>query len=290
MTNKKNEPQMGIIDNLSKTKEEKTRALNKCVYGDRIREFRLMRGMNQPQLAAKLGITKNSITNWEAGTSRPEFDTIVRLCTVLDISADTFFRLPNRADTLSGQEWELIRNYRSLSKYDRKTVSNLVDTLIDNNVQVFREECEQSFTRLSVSPLAASAGTGNPLYDTYEQNYVYLRINRDVCRADEIISVTGNSMYPTFADGDALLVEHTSNIALGEIGIFVVAGEGYVKEYRADGLHSHNPKYETIFANEDDNVRCIGRVLGVVSNDLYASPKEQAVLDEIYAKIRIRKK
>ncbi len=290
MANEKIEPRKGKITKLPSAKVEKTKALNKSVYGNRIREFRLLRGMNQPQLAAVLGITKNSITNWEAGTSRPELDNIVKLCAAVDISADTFFNILNRADTLSVSEWELIRSFRVLSKYDRKTVFSLVDAMIDNDAQAFREECEQNFELLSISPLAASAGTGNPLYDAYERQHVYLRVNRDVCRADEIITVNGDSMYPTFADGDALLVEHTCNITPGEIGIFVIAGEGYVKEYQLDGLHSHNLTYKTIRPSEDDNVRCIGRVLSVVSENWFASPKEQGVLDEIYAKKHNKRK
>jgi hypothetical protein len=48
-----------------------------------------------------------------------------------------------------------------------------------------------------------------------------------------------------------------------------------VKEYQRDGLHSHNPKYKTIRPTEDDNIHCIGRVLGVVDDNWRATPEEQ---------------
>ena len=83
-----------------------------------------------------------------------------------------------------------------------------------------------------------------------------------------------------------LFVEHTSSVDPGEIGVFVCAGEGYVKEYQKYGLHSHNPKVKTIHPTEDDNVHCVGRVLGVIGEDQLATAKEQRVLDEIYAKRR----
>ena len=118
---------------------------------------------------------------------------------------------------------------------------------------------------------------------TYERNYVFLRNSRSVCRADTVITVTGDSMLPTFRDGDELLVEYTPEIREGEIGIFVVAGEGFVKEYRSDGLHSHNPKYKTIRPMQDDNFRCVGRVLGAVTEDMLATPQELAVLSEVYS-------
>lgn len=112
---------------------------------------------------------------------------------------------------------------------------------------------------------------------------MFLRNSRSVCRADTIITVTGDSMLPTFRDGDELLVEYTPEIREGEIGIFVVAGEGFVKEYRSDGLHSHNPKYKTIRPMQDDNFRCVGRVLGAVTEDMLATPQELAVLSEVYS-------
>ena len=93
-------------------------------------------------------------------------------------------------------------------------------------------------------------------------------------------------MEPTFYDGDMLLIQHSQEIRIGEIGIFVADGDGYVKEYRADGLHSHNPKYPVLRFTEDDNVRCVGRVLGVLSEKQFASKEDI----QIYKEIHIRKK
>jgi len=263
-------------------KNESSKEQNKRIFGEKIRKYRLLRGMNQPKLAAHLGVTKNSITNWESGVSRPEFDTVAQLCRVLDISADEFFGLPNRVETLAFEEREHVRRFRTLTKYERKSVDKLIDAMIEGSELAFRGECEKNFERLSRAALPASAGTGMPLTETGEREYVYLRVNRDVCRADEVITVTGDSMLPTFLDGDELLVEHTEALEPGEIGVFVVAGEGYVKEYQRDGLHSHNLKYKTIRPTEDDNIHCIGRVLGVVEDNWRATPEEQAVLDEIH--------
>ena len=288
MPRKKEPYAIGNIQQLP-VKAESVKGQNKRIYGDKIRAFRLLRGMNQPKLAALLGVTKNSVTNWESGVSRPEFDTLAQLFQALDISADEFFGLPNRVETLAFEEREHLRNFRTLSKYERMSIDKLIDSMIENKELAFREECEKGFERLCRASLPASAGTGMPLTETNEREYIYLRVNRDVCRADEVITVRGDSMLPTFADGDDLLVEHIKALEPGEIGIFVVAGEGYVKEYQRDGLHSHNPKYKTIRPTEDDNIRCVGRVLGGVEDGWRATTKEQAVLDEIYSSKRHKK-
>ena len=79
-----------------------------------------------------------------------------------------------------------------------------------------------------------------------------------------MISVGGDSMEPTYHDGDKVFVEKCDSVDAGEIGIFVVNGEVFIKE-RGDGcLISHNEKYKPIRISEHDSVFCCGRVLGRV--------------------------
>ena len=55
----------------------------------------------------------------------------------------------------------------------------------------------------------------------------------------------------------------------------------FVKEYQPDGLHSHNPEYPVLHFSDGDDVRCVGRVLGVVDPDQYANDVELEMLEEI---------
>jgi len=272
-----------VMDAFPKKKAEHTKLQNKAVFGDKIRAYRTAKGLSQPQLAELLGVTKNAITNWEAGTARPDLAMIPALCSHLGISTDSFFGVTRKEDMLTKPEREHMRNYRTLNRYERRSVDALIVSMIKNADLALREECEKSFSHILRSQLPVSAGTGEPLEDNYDQDYVFLRNSRSVCRADTIITVSGDSMLPTFHDGDDLLVEFTETLSSGEIGIFIVAGEGYVKEYQADGLHSHNPKYRTIRPGLDDNFRCIGRVLDVVTPDMLPTDRELVILNEIYS-------
>ena len=68
------------------------------------------------------------------------------------------------------------------------------------------------------------------------------------------------AMEPDFYDGDILLVEPATDLRIGEVGIFYVDGNSYVKEFGHDELISANPAYAPIPLNEDS--RCMGRVIG----------------------------
>ena len=77
--------------------------------------------------------------------------------------------------------------------------------------------------------------------------------------ANFAIGVNGNSMEPTYFDGDTVLIKKQSKINIGEIGIFMIDGEAYVKELGDGVLISHNKKYADI--QIDDSTICIGKVI-----------------------------
>ena len=71
-------------------------------------------------------------------------------------------------------------------------------------------------------------------------------------------------MEPTYHDGDKVFVEKCDSVDVGEVGIFVVNGDVYIKELGNNCLISHNEEYKPIRIGENDSVYCCGRVIGVV--------------------------
>ena len=59
----------GNIVSLAGHKKEKLHALNREMYGEVIRTWRQHRGISQTQLTEALGLSKNLVSNWEAGGS-----------------------------------------------------------------------------------------------------------------------------------------------------------------------------------------------------------------------------
>lgn len=66
-------------------------------------------------------------------------------------------------------------------------------------------------------------------------------------------------MEPLYNDGDILLIEPTCQIEVGEIGIFIIDGEAYVKKFGNGELISLNKGYGNISITEYSN--CMGRVV-----------------------------
>ena len=58
------------------------------MLGQRIYELRIARGWNQVQLAEKLSITKQTVSNWENDNIQPSIEMLIRLATLFNVSAD----------------------------------------------------------------------------------------------------------------------------------------------------------------------------------------------------------
>ena len=242
-------------------------------YGELIRRQRRSKKMSQEELGALVSVGKNAVGAWEAGRSRPDVGSVPVICRALDLSLDEFFGLQETARIDPGNQLEtneaseLIRRYAALNPYNRQVVMREMDMLYD--MQEDNKKAPRKVIRLYLNDLPASAGPGETL-EAARGEEVYLYADPVTESADEIIRVNGNSMEPTYRDGDHVLVRHAASLREGEIGIFVTGDTGYIKEYRRDGLYSHNPAYAPIIFSEGTEVRCIGRVIGTVSQEDWA--------------------
>ena len=235
-------------------------------YGEIIRRRRTALGLNQAELAERVGVSRNTVAGWETNHSRPDLGTLPALCRALKISLNAFFGLEKKH---TAEENRVLEVFSELEAQDRESILWQMEALRDRRAEQRRMNEPVQIPKVVTlfrNELGAAAGFGAALGEAQGEKMVLLA-DRDTERADEVITVCGRSMEPTFYDGDQVLVQHTKELREGEIGIFLVDNEGYIKEYRKDGLHSHNPEFRTMTFHEDQSVRCIGRVIGKVKEE-----------------------
>ena len=240
-------------------------------YGELIRRQRKAKNMNQEELGSLVRVGKNAVGAWEAGRSRPDVASVPVICEALDLSLEEFFGfsgLKTSAARLDQAELdEVARKYSALNRYNRKVVLREMDVLKEMQ-ESMASPAPRKVIRIFRNELAASAGPGEIL-EAARGEETYLFANPLTEAADEIIRVNGNSMEPTFYDGDLVLVKHAASVRPGEIGVFICGNTGYIKESRKDGLHSHNPAYPVMKFALSEEVRCVGRVLGKAGPELF---------------------
>ena len=166
------------------------------------------------------------------------------------------------ADTVTRSEIEHITKFRSLDSYGKRAVSSVLDVEYERCQSGEAEEGTVRYITINRSFLSASAGAGEYLN---EGNYEPREFpdTPQARQADVVIPVSGRSMEPLFHDGDELYVRKQPSVEVGEIGIFVKNGEGFVKQAGEDRLISLNPEYDDIYTNGEP-IMCFGKVIGKV--------------------------
>ena len=88
-------------------------------YGEAIRERRKSLGINQADLASRIGVSRNAVAGWETGHSRPDLDTIPPLCGALGMTLESFF---GAGTSRTRQENRMLSLFRSLEDRDREAL------------------------------------------------------------------------------------------------------------------------------------------------------------------------
>ena len=231
--------------------------------GDRIKEYRLIRGMTQQDIADALGESSGRVIyNWEKGIGRPDCDKLAKLCDLLGVSADELIGCKSMAQRPTATEWTTLQKYRALDEHGKGVVDYMIDSEYKRVVALVKKPKPRMY-KIDWFTLPASAGTGNIL-DSDLAEELLVPESAEAEQADFVISVGGDSMEPTYHDGDKVFVEKCDSVDIGEIGIFVVNGDVYIKELGNKCLISHNEKYKPIPLTENDSIYCCGKVIGIV--------------------------
>lgn len=256
-------------------------------YIDRIKKIKSEKKITNDRLSEMTEIPLGTLSKILAGISdSPKLSNIVAICAALECSVDYILTgIPENTNnyTLDDREINMIENYRKLDAHSRELVSMVISKeserlsadLSDKRIasrraiekgSIIRANAMKSAVGLSrrsieLYDLPVSAGPGVYLFET-QSTGINIPDNAETASADFALRIKGNSMEPKYRDGDVLLVEECDSVEYGELGIFLLDGDGYFKKYGGDRLISLNPEYSDILLKNFDEVTCCGRVVG----------------------------
>lgn len=219
--------------------------------------------MSIDDLVAKSGIPKGTLSKITAGiNTNPTLSTVETLCKALKCSINDAVGFVSESDSFTIDEQKMIKKYRALDEHGKKIVDFVLNEEYDRSTEQGEEVIQTNCIILTMYEDAVSAGTGEYLDDG---RCVEITVDDTPLtqRADFVLRVSGDSMEPTYYDGDKVLVESTTELQYGDIGIFILEGEGYIKEYRPEGLYSHNTKYG-IKKTGEGRCEVVGKVIGKI--------------------------
>ena len=183
------------------------------MFKDMLRVLRIKAGMNQEELAKRIGCAKSTISMYENGAREPNFETLEAIADIFNVDMNTLI--------------------------DRRQSQNQA-----NSLTVLPAD------KIFMRPLynSVAAGFGAQAEDTIV-SYIPTFISNSLEKDKYIwVNVEGDSMSPLIDDGSKILIRMQDSVDSGQIAVVLIDGEEAVVkkiEYGKDYIEliSINPYY-----------------------------------------------
>lgn len=244
-------------------------------FGDNLIAIRKSRGMTRKALAEQLNIPYTTLRNYETGQREPGHKTLIALAKFFSVSVDELIGLKNNETQKNAVQKidtadSIANRYKTLDQHGKQVVCAVISEEESRMRSLQKPALEDNVIHVHWNDQPASAGEGFDLSDEHMEDWL-VRYNELTRKADFCLNIQGHSMEPKFHDGDIALIRQQPAVDVGEIGLFVVDGKGYIKKQGPDRLISLNPDYDDVWPGEFSDAQCVGKVLGVLDPDWIVS-------------------
>lgn len=193
------------------------------VIGNRIAEARKRAGMSLVAFSEFLksygvSVQDAALSKWETGRSIPNAYQLMAICCALGLEDEPQYFIGSSPRPLNEAGLQKLADYKA----------DLIATGKYKPQAKTRPSIR--YREMPVSELPVSAGTGAFLD---EGSFVMKRIPEDSIPdgAEFGIYISGNSMEPVYHDGQLIWVQKCAELCVGQVGVFVYDGDGYIKVY-----------------------------------------------------------
>ncbi|GLB79798.1 helix-turn-helix domain-containing protein [Streptococcus alactolyticus] len=214
---------------------------------EKLKQKREELGLEQQELAERIGVSKQAYFKWEKGLSKPTKANIAKLEKVLKVPEGYL------------SEDEISSLYKQLTEPNQEKAITYVRDLVSSQKVISIAEKRSEYHVYE----KLSAGIGASVYGDLDYDVVYY--NEELPH-DFASWVDGNSMEPTYQNGEVALIRETGFDYDGAVYAVVWDSQTYIKKvYREEeGLRlvSINKDYPDKFAPFDENPRVVGKIVG----------------------------
>ena len=238
------------------------------MIGKKLKELRKQKGLTIAEAAEIFNVSTRTYTYYEAEGREPNIEMLCKLADYYNTTVDYLLGRPVPPPPtledmlehydLSDTERKFFALYVKIERRYRESLVEAIETAAE------KPDSRCVVVYLPVSEAKVSAGTGVYVadYNTWEK-LPFIDTGAHDLDGCYVLCIKGDSMEPKFFDGDHIIVDPEQIPEEGEIGIFVIGDEGFVKMLGHGCLRSLNKKYDDIPITED--TRSCGKVLGTIA-------------------------
>ncbi|CAC9424743.1 repressor-like protein [Staphylococcus aureus] len=234
-------------------------------FKDRLKQIMSERKISQSELSRRTGIGRNSISDYLNGKYEAKQDKVFELAKALNVN-EAWLMGFDISKNRKIENNDIASIYSKLTPPRQKNVLNYANEQLDEqntkgdnivDINLYKQD------RIAVNVNGCvSAGVGERLHG---ETLFTEMVKAPIPPHDLALKVNGDSMEPMFKDGEIIFVEKTHNIKNGQIGIFIIEEEAYVKKVFVEDdrltLVSLNKEYRDLHFYRNESVRLVGKVI-----------------------------
>ena len=99
------------------------------MFNEKLKNARKQKGLSQAELGKLLGVQAQTVGRWETGKSKPNLETINKLCEALDVPLRYFINEERVDYQLTLEEAFVINKYRELNDDGKQMIINLLNMI-----------------------------------------------------------------------------------------------------------------------------------------------------------------
>lgn len=99
------------------------------MFNEKLKVVRKRRYLSQTELGKLIGVQTQTISNWENSKSKPNLETINKLCEALDVPLRYFISEEHLDYQLTLEEAFVINKYRELNDDGKQMIINLLNMI-----------------------------------------------------------------------------------------------------------------------------------------------------------------
>lgn len=239
-------------------------------FGQRVRRFRKQRELTQPELAARAGYTSRAtICKIEKDERDIPRDKVLELANALGVHPQRL--LEDDDDIRARVDPTMLEMFDDdLDAFLRAADSLVVSPeMLGRANDKYMRSMPEGLTAIPKMPtnripIIGEVAAGEPIL-AEETHDLYID---SPCKADYALTIRGDSMTPTYLDGDVVYIKATPDIVNGQVAVILVDDSATLKHVYKVGhmltLISDNPRYAPmqIDLTQHEYVRVLGIVCG----------------------------
>ena len=146
-------------------------------FGEKINALRNTARLSQEEFAKKIGVSRQTVSKWEAGMVKPEIDKIILMCRCFNVDAGYFIDIDDEITSFAKERQTLLKYTKAEKTRDGFVLFELNHVSKKyGNGKIALDNINLKFADTGLIAIVGSSGSGKSNYSMYCREWTLTRV------------------------------------------------------------------------------------------------------------------